>query len=48
MSIAIIVGKLFINCTKTMNNFHEDSKDFVSVIITLEKFLSGGVTVVIM
>ena len=31
----VIGGKIFSNKTKNLNDFHKDSKDLVSVIITL-------------
>ena len=42
--MAVIGGKLYINHHKNMNHVHKDSKDSVSVIITLSKNISGGDT----
>ena len=41
----VIVGKLFSNHPKNLNHVHRDSKDFVSVIITVGKYIRGGDTV---
>ena len=38
-------GRIFSNHPKNMNLLHKDSKDLVSVIITLGKNISGGDTV---
>ena len=44
-SMAVIGGKLYSNHHKNMNHVHKDSKDMVSVIITVGKNISGGYTV---
>ena len=44
-SIAVIGGKIFSNHPKNMNHFYKDTKDLVSVIITLVTNISGGDTV---
>ena len=41
-SMAIIGGKLYHNHPKNLNHVHKDTKDLVSVIITLCKDISGG------
>ena len=43
-SMAVIGGKLYRNHPKNMNHVHKDTKDLVSVIITLGKNVSGGDT----
>ena len=43
-SMAVIGGRLFSNHHKNMKNIHKDSKDLVSIIITLGKDTSGGKT----
>ena len=44
-SMAITGGKLYRNHPKNLNHVHKDTKDLVSVIITLGKNISGGDTV---
>ena len=41
-SMDVIVGKLFSNHPKNLNHVHRDSKAFVSVIITVGKYIRGG------
>ena len=41
----IIGGKLFSNHPKNLNHVHKETKDLVSVIITVGKDISGGDTV---
>ena len=43
--MTVIVGKLYSNQPKNMNHINKDSKDMVSVIITVGKDISGGYTV---
>ena len=43
--MAVIGGKLYRNHPKNLNHVHKDTKDLVSVIITLGKYISGGDTV---
>ena len=43
--MAVICGKLSSNHPKNLNRVHKDSKDTVSVIITVGKDISGGYTV---
>ena len=43
--VAVIGGRLFSNHQKNMNHEHKDSKDLISVIITLRGNISGGGTV---
>ena len=40
----VIGGKLYSNQPKNLNHVHKDSKDMVSVIITMGKDISGGDT----
>ena len=42
--MAVIGGRIFSNHLKNMNHVHKDSKDLVSIIITLGKDTSGGKT----
>ena len=42
---AVIGGKLYSNKPKNINHVHKDSKDMVSVIITVGKNIIGGDTV---
>ena len=44
-SMAVIGGKLYRNHPKNLNHIHKDTKDLVSVIITLGKNIIGGDTV---
>ena len=44
-SMAIIGGKLYRNHPKNMNHVHKDTKDLVSVIITLGEYISREYTV---
>ena len=44
-SMAVIGGKLYRNHPNNMNHVHKDTKDLVSVIITLGKNISWGNTV---
>ena len=44
-SMAAIGGKLYHNHPKNLNHMHKDTKDLVSVIITLGKNIIGGDTV---
>ena len=39
-SMAIIGGKLYRNHPKNLNHVHKDTKDLVSVIITLGEYIS--------
>ena len=41
----VIGGRIFSNNQKNLNHVHKDSKDLVSVIITLGKYIIGGDTV---
>ena len=41
-SMAVIGGRLYRNHPKNLNHMHKDVKDFVSVIITLGKYIIGG------
>ena len=43
--MAVIGDKLYHNHSKNLNHVHKDTKDLVSVIITLSKSISGGDTV---
>ena len=43
--IGVIGGKLYSNHSKKLNHVHKDSKDMVSIIITVGKYISGGDTV---
>ena len=43
-SMAVIGGKLYSNHPKNLNRVHKDTKDMVSVIITVGKYISGGNT----
>ena len=43
--MAVIGGKLYRNHPKILNHVHKDTKELVSVIITLGKDISGGDTV---
>ena len=43
--MAVICGRLFSNNSQNMNRVHKDSKDLVSVTITLGKYISVGDTV---
>ena len=43
--MAVIGGKLYSNHPKNLNRVHKDTKDMVSVIITVGKNISGGDTV---
>ena len=43
--MAVIGVKVFINNTKNMNSVHKDTKDLLSVIITLGTNIRGGGTV---
>ena len=43
--MAVIGGKIFSNYPKNLNHVYKDSKDLISVIITLGKDISGGDTV---
>ena len=40
--MAVIGGKIYSNHPKNPNNVHKDSKYMVSVIITVDKDISGG------
>ena len=44
-SMAVIDGKLYSNHPKNLNRVYKDTKDWVSVIITVGKDISGGDTV---
>ena len=41
----VIGGNIYSNHPKNLNHVHKDSKDMVSVIITVGKDISGGYTV---
>ena len=43
--MAVIGGKLYSNQPKNLNHVHKDSKDMVSILITLGGNISGGGTV---
>ena len=43
--MAVIGGKMYRNHPKNLNYIHKDTRDLVSVIITLGKYISGGDTV---
>ena len=43
-SMGVIGGKLYINIPKYLNHVHKDAKYLVSVIITVDKDISGGET----
>ena len=43
--MAVIGGKLYRNHPKHLNHVHKDTKDLVSVIMTLGKYICGGDTV---
>ena len=43
-SMAVISGKIYSNHPKNLNRVYKDTKDLVSVIITLGKNISGGDT----
>ena len=43
--MALIGGKLYSNHPKNLNHVHKESKDLVSVIIPVGKYISGGDTV---
>ena len=43
--MAVIGGKLYSRHPKNMNHLHKDTKDLVSVIITMGKNISRGYTV---
>ena len=40
--MAVLGGKLFSNNPKNLNHAHKDSKDFLSVIITMGKYIRVG------
>ena len=44
-SMDVIGGKIFSNHPENLNHVHKDSKDLVSVIITLGRNIRGGDTV---
>ena len=44
-SMAVIGGKIYSNHPKNLNRVHKETKDMVSVIITMRKDISGGDTV---
>ena len=44
-SMAVIGGQMYQNHPKKLNRIHKDTKDMVSVIITLGKSITGGDTV---
>ena len=44
-SIDVIGGKLYSNHPKNLNRVHKDTKDLVSVVITVGKNMSGRDTV---
>ena len=44
-SMYLICGKLYRNHPENINHIHKDTKELVSVIITLGKYISGGDTV---
>ena len=44
-SMAVVGGKLYSNHPKNLNHVHKDSRDMVSIIITMGTNISGGDTV---
>ena len=44
--MAVLGGKLYSNHPKNLNHVHKDTKDLVSVIITMVKDISAGETMI--
>ena len=44
-SMAVIGGRIYSNHPKNLNHVHTDSRDMVSIIITMGTNISGGDTV---